>query len=161
MSQGAKACARTILDVMPPLMRSIGTEIRRSGGAGLSMPQFHALGQIARNPGCSLTQVAESMGLALPATSKFVDALVQRELVCREPSPEDRRRIILNVTDHGRAVRQAVFDQARDYLARHLQQLTVDERKQIVDAMRLLEPVSARATAERAEGYLEKSSDNV
>lgn len=125
------------------------------------MPQFRALGEIERQPGCSLSDVAEAMGLALPAASKCVDALVQRKLVKRATHATDRRRVILAVTEQGQAVRQAVFDQARGYLARHLAKLSAEERGRIIEAMAILDRVAAQATVERVEGFTEKAGGQV
>ncbi|MGH2504870.1 MAG: MarR family winged helix-turn-helix transcriptional regulator, partial [Ktedonobacterales bacterium] len=64
--------AAALMEVAPLVMREIRTRMRQSRGAGLSVPQFRALGYLRRHPGCSLTEVADHLGLSVPATSRLV-----------------------------------------------------------------------------------------
>lgn len=144
------ACAAVILETIPPLMGSIREEVRKHRGPGLSMPQFRSLMFIHRHPECSVSAVAQFLGLALPATSKQVDTLVRRGLVRREAHPSDRRRVTLRVTAKGESLRQAVRQQTQGYLAQRLAALSANEREQLAQAMRSL--ARAVGVADRSTG---------
>jgi DNA-binding MarR family transcriptional regulator len=50
------------------------------------------------------SQIAGRLALARPTISNAVDQLVERGLVARGTNPEDRRAVVLTVTEAGRAV---------------------------------------------------------
>jgi DNA-binding MarR family transcriptional regulator len=130
-----------VMDTVPLVMRSIRTEMRRRRPADLSVPQFRALAFVRRNPGASLSEVAEHLGLTPPATSTLVDLLVTRELVDRELNPTNRRRVTLTLTALGASTLAAAHADARDRLAELLAALSTDERAVVARAMRLLRPI--------------------
>ena len=59
----------------------------------LSMAQINVLMLIRRMEEVSLTQLAERLGVSPPSASAMVDRLVDKALLTREPSKEDRRRV--------------------------------------------------------------------
>ena len=95
------ACARQILEVLPRAMDLLRFEMRQEAVEGLSVPQFRVLAFLDRNPGTSLSSVAEFVGVANATASSMVDRLVRRGLVLREGNPRERRRIMLELTREG------------------------------------------------------------
>ena len=134
-------CAREILELIPHIMLTIRTEMRRGRRRDLSVPQFRALAYLIHFPNASLSQLAENLGLTPPSASKIVDNLVAREMIARRAATDDRRRIRLSVTAAGRerfdTARQAT--QAR--LAEMLGVLSDAERASVINAMRCLRPI--------------------
>ncbi|RMI31649.1 MarR family winged helix-turn-helix transcriptional regulator [Nocardia stercoris] len=58
---------------------------------GISGAQAEFLRLVGRNPGISVKAAAAELGLVPNSVSTFVTALVQAELLVREPDPQDRR----------------------------------------------------------------------
>jgi DNA-binding MarR family transcriptional regulator len=135
--------AHEVLEVVPVVMRAIRTEMRRRRAPDLSVPQFRTLGFVNRHPGTSLSDVAEFIGLTLPAMSKLVDGLVERKLVTREIHAGDRRRVTLDLTRRGRTCLQAAHDSAQASLAARFAPLDAEERSVIVRALEILYPLFA------------------
>ncbi len=141
MTTSPDACARDVLEVVPSIMGTIRTEMRRHRTADLSVPQFRTLAFIDRNSGAALSEAAEHIGLTLPSMSKLIDGLVARKLVTRQTHPEDRRRLTLALTTRGLAALQASRAATRACLAEDLSALTDRERETIKQAMQILRPV--------------------
>ncbi len=137
----SKACASEVLDTVPFIMQSVRVHMRRSRGPGISVPQFRVLTYLNRTDGASLSAVADRVGLSLPATSRLVDGLVARNLVRREHSQEDRRRIVLRLTAEGRGLVHGARAAAQAGLAEALENLTPSQRAQAAQAMALLRPL--------------------
>ncbi|MFL5802802.1 MAG: MarR family winged helix-turn-helix transcriptional regulator [Roseiflexaceae bacterium] len=148
---GSADCATLVMETVPLVMRTIRTEMRRRRPADLSVPQFRALAFVRRNPGASLSEVAEHLGLTLPATSTLVDLLVTRELVVRELNPANRRRVTLTLTALGASTFAAAHADARDRLAELLAALSNDERAVVAHAMRLLRPAFMSGEASESD----------
>lgn len=133
-----QACAAQLLDVTPLVMRTIRSHMRGQRAADLSVPQFRALGHVQRHAGASLSDVAEHLGLTLPATSRLVDGLVQRGYVTRAVAPADRRAVQLHVSAKGSAMLDHTREHTQQHLAALLAPLTPDQRAQIMDALATL-----------------------
>src|SRR5581483_2873900 len=129
--------AGLVLDTVPAVVRYIRAEMRRHR-EGLSIPQFRALGFLARHPGASLSDVAEHVGLMLPSASKMVDGLVERKLADRQVSTTDRRYLTLTLTPHGRDLFDSARRAAQTRLVDVLSGLTPEERETVAQAMQLL-----------------------
>ncbi|MEN6357304.1 MAG: MarR family transcriptional regulator [Armatimonadota bacterium] len=119
-------------------MRTIRAQTRRGRPADLTVPQFRVLAFLNRHENASLTCLAGHMGLGLPSMSKTVDLLVQRGLVKRESSADDRRRITLNLTDKGKEVFGAAAKATRECIAEKLSSLTDGQRQTVIEAMNIL-----------------------
>jgi DNA-binding MarR family transcriptional regulator len=126
-----------VLEAVPLVMRRIRAEMR-AHRAGLSVPQFRALGYLHRHPGASLSDVAEHLGLACASTSKLIDGLVQRKLVTRHTAATDRRRLTLTLTAKGNALLASARQAAQRGLAQTLARLPVGERPGVARAMEQL-----------------------
>ncbi len=143
MATSAQDAAREILEFVPTAMRTIRMEMR-AHTAGLSIPQFRALGFVERNAAPSLSDVAEHIGLTLPTMSKLMDGLVARKLVLRASHATDRRRVTLALTPRGRKLLQAAHVSTEAALAARLATLGETERASVVRTLHLLQPFFAR-----------------
>ena len=141
MSHSTTEAAREVLATVPLIMRAIRAEMRGSREPGLSVPQFRSLGFVHRHPGSSLSDVAEHIGLTLPAMSRLVDGLVKRKLMWRRGDSADRRRLTLGLTPRGSGLLEAARKTAHEALARKVSPLTAPEAAAVVGAMRILREV--------------------
>lgn len=71
---------------------------------GMTEAKFAALAWLSRSPeGLSQSQVAELAGIEPAALVRTIDGLEAAGCVERRACPNDRRKNILHLTDHGRA----------------------------------------------------------
>ncbi|HUV05389.1 MAG TPA: MarR family transcriptional regulator [Armatimonadota bacterium] len=138
-----QGCATVVMDTIPRVMCCIAAEMHKPEATELSVPQFRALMFIKHHEGVSLSSVAEHLGTTLSSTSKLVDGLVERTYVTRETADDDRRRVILAVTESGEAVLEAVRQAALSHLVERLTRLSASECSTIVRAMKLLQSAFA------------------
>ena len=132
------AAASDILDSVPLVMRVIRKHLRRHR-RDLTIPQFRALWYIdTGGDGHSLSDVADFIGLSLPAMSRLIDGLVDHKLVKRRTCEEDRRHVRLSLTASGRANLADARRRAQAHIAKAIKQLTPQQKASVVDAMRIL-----------------------
>jgi DNA-binding MarR family transcriptional regulator len=146
-------CAALMLDTVPLVMRAIRAEMRSHRSPDLSVPQFRALLFLHRQPGASLSAIAEHVGITLPSMSKLVDKLVTRGLVDRQEAAEDRRRVTLTLTAQGQSVLAMALRATQSRLAEKLDVLSPAEQITLMQAMRILRPIftpDAETTSEIA-----------
>lgn len=131
-------CATTVMDTFHMIMDAIHTEMQQRASAILSMRQFRAMMSIKHHEGLSLSQVSEHLGGTLSATSKLVDGLAERGYIHRKTSAEDRRRLILALTDAGEQALNSVHLEGLSCLAERLDSLSPSEYAIVDLAMNLL-----------------------
>ncbi len=134
----AGACARLVLETVPLVMRVLRREMRRQGGAGLSVPRFRVLVFLGRHPGSSLTVIAEHLGVTGATASIMVERLVQAGLVTRKAHPEERRRVEVFLTPAGEELTRAAREGARAYVAGRLSASPADELRALARGLDLL-----------------------
>jgi DNA-binding MarR family transcriptional regulator len=130
--------AAAVIDAVPQLMRWIRTANRATTGTEVTVPQSRVLMHLRRTPGIGVSAVAEHLGIGLASASALVDRLVRRGLVVRAQDPDERRRVILTLTEEGVTRLAAATDATRRHLARALANRTPSERASIATAMGLL-----------------------
>ena len=130
------------METVPMIMRFIRADMRARGTyEELSVPQFRTLAFLDRNPGASLSELAEHLGVTRATASANTERLVQRQFIHRCDHPEERRRVVLKLTETGKEHLQSNRVQTRQYIANLLGSLTDDEINQIEQGMTLLKQV--------------------
>ncbi len=139
----AEDCALELLEVVPSIMRAIRSEMRNRRTPDLSVPQFRVLTFLNRHPGASLSEVAEHIGLTAPSMSKIIDGLVARHLITRQEAEQDRRRVHLALTELGKTLLDAAYQDTRARLSEMLAGLSSAQYGTILESMEILRPVFA------------------
>src|SRR5258708_33038610 len=143
MASALGDCANRLLDTAPLIMRAVRREMRSHRTPDLSVPQFRTLAFIRRNSNASLSDLAQHLDLRLPSAAKFVDGLVGENLITRQESATDRRRVALALTRRGEAIWAAPRAATQAQLLEILRPLAARELKTIHDAMNILHPLFA------------------
>lgn len=154
MSASTDTCARVVLETAPAIVQAIRVEMRAQRLHELSVPQFRTLAFIGRQPGCSLSDAAEFIGMTLPSMSVLITGLVNEGLVLRQTCLLDRRRVTLNLTEAGAAVHARALEGTLAWLSRQLEPLPEADRAIVIQAMEILRPffvANPTAPAEVAE----------
>jgi DNA-binding MarR family transcriptional regulator len=88
---------------------TLAQAVRRARGAAvqdppdrLTLSQYSLLTSLATGPGARVSDLASEAGIAPSTASRILDALERRDVVRRERSPEDRRGVVVSLTDGGR-----------------------------------------------------------
>jgi DNA-binding MarR family transcriptional regulator len=131
-------CAHEIIDAVPLVMRIIRNRLREHGAVEMSIPHFRTLLFLYKNDGASLSDVAEHIGLSLPAMSTLADGLVSDGLMLRQENRNDRRRVTLSLTSLGRTKLDSAYKATRVQLAKSLRRLSSSECAMIIAALRIL-----------------------
>ncbi len=140
-NSASAACAREILATIPLVMRFLRGQMRHHRGRELTVPQFRALIFTNTMPAATLSDLAEHVGLSLPAASRLVGGLVRRGLLARRARPDNRRCVALTLTARGRAAFESAYDCTRQALADQLAALSLRELEQVTRGVRVLHEV--------------------
>jgi DNA-binding MarR family transcriptional regulator len=100
---------------------------RRAGERGFSLVQTRLLG-VLRDRRPTINELAILLGLDKSSVSGLVDRAERRGLVRRTPSAVDRRSVLVELTEDGRALVGEVAAQFEADIAAMLEPLTPTER---------------------------------
>jgi DNA-binding MarR family transcriptional regulator len=139
------AVADRVLETVPRVMRRIRRAMRPSvsGDTATTVPQLRALLHVRTHPGCSLSALAEHLGMTSPACSGLVERLVRAGWLERTTDPRERRRVQLRLTASGMEQVARANLRARTWLVQGLTDLPVADLEALQATLGLLERVTA------------------
>ena len=154
--KSTQECAAMVMGTIPLVMRSVGAEMKKRRSSDFTVRQFHTLMIVKHEESPSISLVAEHLGATLSAASKLADGLVQCGYLTRETDSRDRRRIILALTESGKAELESAHMDALAYVGEILEKLSPSECAMIKLGMELLRSVFAPALAAKPKSDTRK-----
>ena len=138
MSQKSLTTVLQVIEVIPLIMRTIRIKFRERRTGNINVAQFRVMAYLNNNTGASLSDLAYSVGLTLPALSSLVDHLVSRNLIAREKSLEDRRKITLSLTQEGQKELNTAYQYTQRFLEEKLSSLSDEDLEIIIRSIQIL-----------------------
>ena len=129
-------------ETVPPLWNFVRSHIRAKATTqfDITVEQFHVLRYVRRGIG-SVGELATAKGISRPAISQAVDILVNKGLLTRVQSTQDRRYVELALTAEGNRLLDTVFKETREWMKERMQSLTAQELERIAQAMEILKKI--------------------
>lgn len=101
------------------------------------------MGTLARLGPLTLGELAAAERIQPPSMTRTVSALEERGLVIREPDADDRRLVIVRLSDAGGRLLAADRRRRDAWLNHRLRELTADEREVLRRAVTVLEKLAS------------------
>ncbi|WP_327708050.1 MarR family transcriptional regulator [Streptomyces sp. NBC_00464] len=128
----------------------MGVLTRLGAEHDLSLTQLRVLG-ILRDRSPRMSDLAAFLGLDKSTMSGLIARAERRGLLTRGSSPEDKRAVVVLITDEGRALAQRLYEEGKALLAPATGRLGPEQREQLAQLLEplLSPPLSAPARPER------------
>ena len=129
-------------ETVPPLWNFVRSHIRATATTkfDITVEQFHVLRHVRRGMG-SVSELATAKNISRPAISQAVDTLVNKGLLTRLQSTQDRRFVELRLTDEGNRLLDAVFEETREWMKERMSSLSVQEVETLAEAMQIMKKI--------------------
>jgi DNA-binding MarR family transcriptional regulator len=111
----------------------------QDAASGLAPARLSALSVLVFGGAMSLNDLARAEQVRPPTMSRIVDALESASLIRRTTNPQDRRAVVLEATEKGKAILWQGRKRRVKFLAKHLSRLSEQERKQIDGAIKAIQ----------------------
>jgi len=105
---------------------------------GLTISQSHAILEIGRKGEISLIELAEALSLDKSTMSRTVNTLVDQEYIERTPDNENRRYIILTLTDMGHKIYGVINETLDSFCDEILSSIPDEKKEQVKESIILL-----------------------
>lgn len=139
MSEDTRFAAQQILQIIPPVMRIVAAELRRTGH--LPTPAHFGVLLMLHDGTYSLGQLANSQGVSLPTMSSTVSRMEERGWLERVRAKNDRRIVMVHLTPAGREKLIQISRKAEERLLSLLVDLTQHEQATLVAGLTILKKV--------------------
>jgi DNA-binding MarR family transcriptional regulator len=114
-------------------LRCMGSDRMRRGG--MSMAHFHILSMLDRHGEMAMSRVADVLDVSLSNASGLIDRLEERGLVERIRVPDDRRIVLVRVTDVGRRTLAEAEVVKEEMVGRIIGALDTDQLRRVAQAI--------------------------
>ena len=105
---------------------------------GVTVSQCYALDALGEHGEITMAELARNLFLDKSTATRVIDPLVQRGLVARRLSVQDRREILVSLTAEGEKLRKQTLDELLESQLRILEQIPEEKREQLLEALELL-----------------------
>lgn len=122
---------------------------RAAAREDLSWQEIRALRAVGREDCCPMRRLADAICLSLSSATGLIDRLVEKKLVRRDRSSEDRRVVQVELTEQGRALAEKTMEGPVEVARGLLEPLTAEEQDTLLALMR---KISERVESEKKAG---------
>lgn len=138
-TEALQRLVEVFLETVPSLWREIHSHIHTiaSEEFDVTVEQFHILRHI-RQGSASVSELAKQKRISRPAVSQGVETLVKRGLIRRKVNPQDRRQVLLELTENGNALLDAISIKTRRWSLELFSPLNPEEMEQITQSLERL-----------------------
>ena len=101
----------------------------------LTTPQLKVVLLLYLNGAARMSELASALGVTLATATGIVDRLVDRDIITRENSREDRRVVVCRLSARGHGLTDRLYSSARERAREFLQGLTEDRLNKLDEAL--------------------------
>lgn len=131
--------SETLRELIRILVRDLGIlEKSDASCCGVTITQCHAVVEIGRKGKISLVDLAVLLGLDKSTMSRTINNLVESDLVLRDIDAENRRYVIIQLTENGRNVFQNIEESMNGYYKSIFNSIPENKRNQVMESLQLL-----------------------
>ncbi len=131
--------SETLRELIRILVRDLGVlEKSDASCCGVSLAQCHAIVEIGRKEKISLVDLASLLGLDKSTMSRTINNLVESDLVLRELDMENRRYVIIQLTEKGSSVFRNIEESMDEYYKSIFNSIPENKRIQVMESLQLL-----------------------
>lgn len=135
VNQGSEA----LRELIRILVRDLGVlEKNDASCCEVSLAQCHAIVEIGRKGKISLVDLAGMLGLDKSTMSRTINNLVESNLVIRDLDMENRRYVIIQLTEKGSSVFRNIEESMYEYYNSIFNSIPENKRSQVIESLQLL-----------------------
>jgi DNA-binding MarR family transcriptional regulator len=106
---------------------------RTSFPEGMNAQRFYVLMLCEKDEGVTVSEIAEAIQIDLPAVSALLGRMEKSGLIQRQPSPRNRREVLVVLTDQGLAMRDDINGRMGQIRGRLMEQVTQTDMSDLQD----------------------------
>ena len=131
---------KRLAELLTELDRTFRDDFKRSSGVpcNLTVAQYQVISMIAARGDASQKRISENLGVTGPTVVRIIDALEKKELVYRTRDKDDRRIVLISLTDKGRNAQIDCAEMHEGKLATMVARLPINTTDTLLDNLSAL-----------------------
>lgn len=129
---------KTLKQIMKTLKKAVEADYKE---LQLTGPQGFMLGTLACNDPMKISDLSEKMALSNSTVSGIVDRLEKQGLVERSRSAQDRRVVMVKVTEQFKKCKRDKMTRIEDIIQQQMSCATQEELEKILDGLTILKNI--------------------
>ncbi|MBC8185831.1 winged helix-turn-helix transcriptional regulator [candidate division KSB1 bacterium] len=105
---------------------------------GVTISQAYTIGAIHKSEIITMKELSQQLGLAISTLTRIVDVLVRDDIVCRNQSQQDRRKVNICLTEKGKDLAEQLKECGEKFWAKILEAIPDKKKQEITDNLNLL-----------------------
>lgn len=119
----------------------LARKLRQHSLQGLTPSQTSVLATLDRHGPMNMSMLAQREGISKPSATGIVGRLIQKDLIARGSDPDDRRSVIISISQDGKSILEKKGLEPTMYLARRIDDLEDHDRAVLERAVWILEDI--------------------
>lgn len=105
---------------------------------GLTLSQCYTIESLAQKGLVSMNDLSRLQGVTISTMTRVIDVLVRDGIVERIASPEDRRKVCIQLSEKGKDVAEKLQKCTEEYTRQIFLNIPADQREHIIESMQFL-----------------------
>lgn len=135
MSVDKKIINDVIVNLFKNILNIEENSLRLRGVKGVSMTEVHAIEAIGISSSKTMSQVASKLDVTLGTLTTCINRLVSKGYVDRKRDEEDRRIVLVSLTDKGRLVHKIHMNFHEEMIEHMILDLKLDEDELLLKSL--------------------------
>ncbi len=131
---------KIINEIVVELLKNILTieerSLRNRGIKNLSMTEIHTIEAIGKSYTKTMSEIAESLNITMGTLTTSINRLENKEYVCRSKDVNDRRVVLVNLTNKGELVDKIHKNFHEEMINHAMIDLKLDEDRDLIKALK-------------------------
>ena len=106
---------------------------------GVTLSQHYVIATLDRRKTLTMNALSQETGQAISTLTRIVDILVRDKLVARKPSEEDRRKVLVELTEKGNKLAKELRKCSETFWTHVMKTIPDEKKKQIIESLQLLD----------------------
>lgn len=131
--------AQVLGSILLAIDRAMGMHTRTEATCcGVTLPQCHAIMEIGLTGKTSVKALSSALGLDKSTMSRTIDGLVESGLVERSLDIEDRRYVVVNLSEKGMEIFQRINRTWHQFCTDLMKNIPLKKHDSIIEALQLI-----------------------
>jgi MarR family transcriptional regulator, organic hydroperoxide resistance regulator len=105
---------------------------------GVTTSQCYCLLELLKSESLNMCELSDKLNLSISTVTRVIDNLVRDELILRNRDENDRRIVILSLSEKGRKTAEELFKNISQYYKRILMNIPSGELRQVLNSVSLI-----------------------
>jgi len=127
-----------LMDLIPQLNKLFYHSIERTDSCLLPPTHMRVLITLIKCGTLNVTNIAGHMGIQRQQLTKILDTLSDKKLICRTENPENRRLILISITEEGKSYIKNMIRKKAEIFSEFLNTLTDEDKKTLMRSIHIL-----------------------